>query len=50
MVKTQTRDGRVYRITTVRISEEAYNLSALYKMSRSKLLEEAIFKNAGADE
>lgn len=48
MVKTQTRDGTTYHVTTVRISSEAYRLSQNCKKSKSKMLEEAIFKNAGA--
>jgi len=48
MVKTENRDGTTYHVTTVRISSEAYNLSQRCKKSKSKMLEEAIFKNAGA--
>ena len=37
-----TQNGDRFRLTTVRISERAYNLSKDRKMSRSALLEVAI--------
>ena len=42
MAVIMTQTGDRYHLTTVRISERAYNLSKDGKMSRSALLEKAI--------
>jgi len=42
MAVITTQDGAKFHLTTVRISEKAYNFSKDKKMSRSALLEKAI--------
>ena len=44
MATITTQTGDVYHLTTVRISERAYNLSKDRKLSRSALLEKAIIE------
>ena len=44
MAVITTQNGDRFHLTTVRISERAYNLSKDGKMSRSALLEKAIME------
>ena len=48
MAVITTQNGDRFHLTTVRISERAYNLSKDGKMSRSALLEKAIMDAGGS--
>ncbi len=44
MAEIRNKNGECFHLTTVRISEFAYNLSKDRKLSRSALLEKAIIE------